>query len=440
MSAGLTRYDAARRALAEAHRVDEVKAIRDKAVAMQEYARRAKDTALITQATEIRMHAERRAGEMLREMAERKERETKGGDRKSANQSSRAATLIAPPKLADLGINKTQSHRWQKLAALDHETFEDKVENASQRAYDGIVQGFVKHVELERDDDEAEPSGAPTIMLKTHLGEEVPYPEPQGNPTFNQTNEQISWAAWSWNPVTGCLHNCPYCYARPIAERLYPVGFTPLFHHQRLDAPKRTPVLDEESVKKDPRLKRVFVCSIADLYGKWVPMPWIEQVHASCIANPQWDYLFLTKFPQRYVGLKLPPTAWIGTTVDEQYRVKIAEEAFRKIGNVEVKWLSLEPLLSPLQFSDLSMFDWIVIGAQSATKQPKSIAPNSVVPAFAPPFEWVARIVAQARECNVPIYMKPNLLGDVHSQSPGMRLIQEAPRGIPRAQFLEAAE
>ncbi len=134
--APLQRYDAARRALAEAHRVDEVKEIRDKAVAMQAYAKQAKDTALITQATEIRMRAERRAGELLREMAERNERHD--GSNKQNLRGSHAATPVVP-KLADLGINKTQSSRWQTLAALDADAFEEKLESASKRAYDGIA-------------------------------------------------------------------------------------------------------------------------------------------------------------------------------------------------------------------------------------------------------------------------------------------------------------
>lgn len=265
----------------------------------------------------------------------------------------------------------------------------------------------------------------PMLSLKTHLGDDVPYKQPSGKSTFNRTNEQVSWAAWTWNPVTGCLHGCKYCYARELALKVsfkeaYPIGFEPLFHHERLDAPANTNI--PKDAINDSRLGRVFVCSMADLYGKWVPDEWIAQVHASCIANPQWEYLMLTKFPRRYIGLELPSTAWLGTSVDEQKRVRLAEEAFRQIKGVRVKWLSLEPLLAPLEFTDLSMFDWIVIGSQSATVQP-----DGPVEAFAPPFEWVARLTALARECGCRVYQKPNLLGIPNPQSPGMVLIQESP-------------
>jgi len=95
MSVVLARYDAACRALAAAHRVDEVKTIRDKAVAMQAYAKQAKDTTLITQATEIRMRAERRAGELLIEMAELGERDSGKGNRNPVLKSQ-----AATPKLS----------------------------------------------------------------------------------------------------------------------------------------------------------------------------------------------------------------------------------------------------------------------------------------------------------------------------------------------------
>jgi protein gp37 len=286
---------------------------------------------------------------------------------------------------------------------------------------------------IDRNQKEKEPPPSPPsetiILLKTHDNQDVEYKIPKSKSTFNRTNDQVSWAAWTWNPVTGCLHGCRYCYARELALRdsykpSYPAGFTPLFHHERLDAPKNTTIPPE--IAEDDRLGRVFVCSMADLYGKWVPDEWIKKVHAACIESPQWEYLMLTKFPRRYVGLDLPATAWLGTSVDEQKRVRLAEEAFREIKGVRVKWLSLEPLLAPLRFSDLSMFDWIVIGSQSATMQP-----DGPVPAFAPEFAWVARITAQAHEAGCRVYHKPNLLGIPNSQSAGMKLIQEGPSLAP---------
>lgn len=283
------------------------------------------------------------------------------------------------------------------------------------------------------------PSRKMTIV-RTHDGREKQVPLPKSAPKFNLTNDQVGWAGWTWNPATGCLHNCDYCYAREGAEvnenlgQYYPFGFTPTLYEHRLDAPKHMTV--PEAARAQPHMGRVFVTSMGDLFGKWVPDGWIQKVFAACRANPTWEYLFLTKFPQRYVGLQLPPTAWIGTTVDEQYRVKIAEEAFRKIKGVRLKWLSLEPLLAPLEFSDLSMFDFVVIGSQSATEQPDGKGGTVWVPEQAPPFEWVARLTDQARAAGCKVFQKHNLMGRTDPQHAGMKLIQEVPDlpPLPRAQ------
>jgi hypothetical protein len=128
MVEGLVLYDNAQRALAEAPSVDEVKDIRDKAVAMQVYATRAKDRDLIEKAVEIRFHAERQAGEILIEMEERGERATCNGDRRSKPPE---ATLIP---IADLRVTKTESGRWQKLATLEEPAFEVSVAAIKKQA------------------------------------------------------------------------------------------------------------------------------------------------------------------------------------------------------------------------------------------------------------------------------------------------------------------
>ena len=166
------------------------------------------------------------------------------------------------------------------------------------------------------------------LTLVTHEGTKVQYPKPKAPAKFNEsTGEGISWASWSWNPVTGCLHACDYCYAREIATspryaESYPVGFTPLFHHERPSAPANTTI--PAAHQHDPAYRRVFVCSMADLYGKWVPDEWINAVHDSMLASPEWEYLLLTKFPSRYAKVELPPNAWVGTSFDLHRRVPIA--------------------------------------------------------------------------------------------------------------------
>lgn len=246
------------------------------------------------------------------------------------------------------------------------------------------------------------------LTLRTHRGDPVEYPQPQAPATFNESKgDGVSWAGWTWNPVTGCLHGCDYCYARAIALRFtnaFPAGFTPVFHEQRLDAPANTRIPRKHL--HDPAFQRVFVVSMGDLYGQWVPQEWIDKVHAAEMASPQWQYIHLTKFPSRYVGLPIPAGAWVGTSVDEQKRVRIAERSMSQITAPGVKrWLSLEPLCEDLKFDDLSMFDWVVIGAKTETNQQGV----GRVPAFAPPAEWVLRITHQALEAGCKVHWKPNL-------------------------------
>lgn len=235
--------------------------------------------------------------------------------------------------------------------------------------------------------------------------------EKTGNSTFNQqSNESIEWALWSWNPVTGCEHNCPYCYARDIADRFYEAKFTPSLWPNRLRAARNT-IYPAEKINKSLQdrsrtgrvravgLKNVFVCSMADLFGRWVPKEWIEAVLKEVRENKQWNFLFLTKFPIRLSEFDFPDNAWVGTTVDCQARVKNAEKAFSKV-QAGVKWLSCEPLIEPLQFEDLSMFDWVIIGGASrSTKTPE----------WEPPSEWVVDLDKAAREAGCQVYHKSNL-------------------------------
>lgn len=219
---------------------------------------------------------------------------------------------------------------------------------------------------------------------------------------FNRTNDNVEWALWTWNPVTGCNHGCDYCYARDIANRFYedlPEGerFAPVFRPGRLWAPRRmkVPVAAAHNIGE----KNVFTGSMTDLFGKWVPQDWIDAVFAEVVRAAEWNFLFLTKFPQRLAEQDWPGNAWVGTSVDRQARVATAERSFRGV-TAGIKWLSCEPMLERLTFGSLEMFDWVVIGGASESSQTKE---------FQPPAEWVEHLVRQARTAGCQVYFKTNL-------------------------------
>lgn len=164
----LIRYEAARNALAEAHRVDEVKDIRDKAEAMAAYARQAKDSELIQYATEIKVRAERRCGELL-------SRTEKNTGARGIGTGALASSEGTPPTLAAMGLTYDESSRYQQLAAMPAEHFETAVATAKATA------GEVTTAFMLREAKKAKPAGKPMKGKKAEaLREELKQAQQRG--------------------------------------------------------------------------------------------------------------------------------------------------------------------------------------------------------------------------------------------------------------------
>lgn len=247
---------------------------------------------------------------------------------------------------------------------------------------------------------------------------------------------KIDWCDYTWNPVTGCLHNCPYCYARKIANRFgknefrvlgasgvvldepmkfenrndlltinpYPYNFLPTFHRYRLDEPQKI---------KTP--KDIFVCSMADLFGDWVPDEWIEEVFKACEKAPWHQYMFLTKNPKRYAELallsyeRLKDNWWFGTTVTNQSDMDKANVSIMETPCDMKCFLSIEPLLGQVKIKDIAFLNWIIVGQQTN-------------PTIAPKEDWVRWIIDPCEDWGVPVFIKEPL----YKKYP----IQEYPIGL----------
>jgi protein gp37 len=397
--------------LAAARTIDELKDIRDKAEAVRVYVKQTheKNLALINHAAEVKLRAERRLGEMLEELPKHP----------AGRPAAIANTLLAiakPPTLAQMGISDMESSRWQAIARVPEARFEGYIGVQKQQGIE-ITTADVLRMAPRR-----QPVLSPPIVTLSRWHAmsarerersitEAPRDSRAGlNRHRDEDAERaIEWAIWSRNVVTGCEHTCPYCYARDIANRLFPYGFEPAFHPDRLHSPRNVRVpLEPDGIGH----KNIFSDSMADLFGKWVPQEWIDAELAVARECPQWNFLYLTKFPQRMAQQDWPPNAWVGTSVDSQARARTAERVFRGVA-AGVRWLSCEPMLERLTFSTLEGFDWIVVGGATSSSQ---------TPAFTPPAEWVEHLIAQANAAGCQVYLKRNL--DYRHEYPGQEIAQ----------------
>ena len=155
----------------------------------------------------------------------------------------------------------------------------------------------------------------------------------------------------TWNPVTGCLHYCRYCWARRLAltklknTKKYRNGFSPQIH--------------ENEFRKRFNGDFVFVSDMGDLFGDWVPEEWILKVIEHIKKFPDTDFLFLTKNPKRYHEFidYFPENAILGATIetnrDDLYRehnisrAPLPSERYKAMKALDwpKKFVSIEPIL-----------------------------------------------------------------------------------------------
>jgi len=295
---------------------------------------------------------------------------------------------------------------------------------------------------------------------------------------------QIEWVknpdgsqGYTWNPITGCLNGCEYCYARKLAntrlKNVYLLNnsipapdepFYPRFWEERLQEliPPLAQVNYErygyqcrkfEPYRKASRKpKGIFVCDMGDLFGIGVPEEWTRRVLLAIGANPQDRFYLLTKQPQRLPEFSpFPENAWVGVTVCNDKMLDVAVDKLEDI-QAKIKFISFEPLLERLTLSlDYAFYysgiSQVIIGACTGTysEMTRLCALNNMSYTDKKPFgkkwtlqpriEWVRQIVEAADKAGVKVFLKDNLKPlfeqtygqDIHSYYYHNGLRQEMP-------------
>jgi len=205
----------------------------------------------------------------------------------------------------------------------------------------------------------------------------------------------IEWTEMTWNPTTGCSkisQGCKFCYAEIMSKRLQAMGIEKYKDNFKV----RTHPHELKTPYKWKKSKIVFVNSMSDLFHEDVPLSFIKEVFRVMRDNPQHVFQVLTKRAERLLELdselKWSHNIWMGVSVEDK-EVKHRISLLRKT-NAKVKFLSLEPLIGPLQKLNLKKIDWVIVGGESGhTPRPM----NS---------DWVIDIQEQCEAKDVPFFFK----------------------------------
>jgi protein gp37 len=191
------------------------------------------------------------------------------------------------------------------------------------------------------------------------------------------TNSRIEWTEATWNPVAGCTvlsPGCTNCYAMRLASRLASMGQEKYADTTRISGGRskwngkvNTDAASLDIPRRWKKGRLVFVNSMSDLFHDAVPFEFIKSVFDVMAGTPQHTYQVLTKRAERLEELssKLswPKNVWMGVSVENTdfvYRI----EHLRRTG-ASTKFLSLEPLLGPLDDLNLTGIDWAIVGGES---------------------------------------------------------------------------
>lgn len=193
-------------------------------------------------------------------------------------------------------------------------------------------------------------------------------------------NSSIEWTEATWNPVVGCKiisPGCTNCYAMQMARRLEAMGQPKYANTTRMSGGRAKwngHIRVDQTALNIPRSwkkgRLVFVNSMSDLFHDEVPQTFIEAVFQVIEQTPQHTYQILTKRSERLRDisgkLNWPNNLWMGVSVENEDYVHRIDHL--KATSAKVKFLSLEPLLGPLERLSLGGIDWVIAGGESGPK------------------------------------------------------------------------